>query len=248
MLRRTTSVIAALLCCSFMLSAHAESGLASFEIVSGDLPPFADQHNATHPGALVELVELLTQKLKQPNKVQFFPWARAIATAQSQNRVAILPFTRTPEREAQFTWLVKLYAQRFVAIRYRAPVIDKLEQLRGLRIAVLRGSPTHMFLIRNHFKPELIQAEAKNENMLKALDHGLVDVIYGSEQINLEVIKKSGRKLSDYHFGAMLDQGEIWLAGGKGFSSEDIRVLNAAMEALQKDGNYDQVMKKYGLK
>lgn len=248
MLRQTTSLIVALLCSSIMLSAHAQSELAKFEIVSGDLPPFSDQHNTAHPGALVEVVELLSHKLKQPNKVQFFPWARAIATTQNQNRMAILPFTRSPERETQFTWLVKLYAQRFVAIRHRAPAIDKLEQLRGLRIAVLRGSPTHIFLMRNHFKAEFIQAEAKNENMFKALEQGLVDVIYGSEQINIEVIKRSGRKLADYHFGAMLDQGEIWLAGGKGFKPEDIRAFNAAMEAIQKDGSYDQVMKKYGLK
>ncbi len=231
------------------LAAPAYS-VAPFQVVSGDLPPFAIAAKPEQPGVLVELVELLTEKLSAPQKVHFFPWARAIATAQSQSRVAVLPMTRTPEREEQFVWLVKMAVQRFGPISKHShkPRIDTLEQMRNLRIVVMRGSPTYDYLIRNNFKTEQILIESSIESMFKALDKGFVDVIYGSEQINTAVMQNTGRKLAHYHIGATVDLGEIWLAGSKDFTQQDAQAFQQAMAALHKDGSYARLMKKYNLK
>lgn len=224
--------------------------VAPFEVVSGDLPPFAIADQPHNPGALVELTELLAERLHVAQKVKFFPWARALATAQNQPRVAVLPVTRTTEREDQFVWLVKMAVQRFgpISKEDRPTKIDTLEQMRQLRIVVMRGSPTYNYLIRHHFTPQQILTESTIDGMLKALDKDVVDVIYGSEQINTAVIRNSGRQLNRYHIGKTVDMGEIWLAGSKGFSQEDILAFQQAMQALHKDGSYARLMKKYNLK
>ncbi|MBI3230809.1 MAG: transporter substrate-binding domain-containing protein [Burkholderiales bacterium] len=164
--------------------------------------------------------------------------------------MAVLPLTRTVERENQFTWLVKMATQRFgpIAKADSNTPSETLEQIRPLRIVVMRGSPTYDYLLKNKFKPEQILVESTLENMFKALDKGLVDVIYGSEQINSAVIASSGRKMNHYRFGSTISLGDIWLAGSKDFSASDIQLLQQAMAELQKDGSYARLMKKYKLK
>lgn len=222
--------------------------LAPFQLVAGDLPPFS-QADAKQPGALVELAEMLSQKLGQPQKAEFFPWARALAICEHQERTLILPLTRTLERESQFTWLFKMSAQHFVLISRskQGKQAHTLADLQGKQIGVLRGSPTLAFLQKNQIPARQITIEAKNELLLKALDHGLLDVIFGSAEIHRQVITKQGRQLSHYHFGPALDQGEIWLAGCKGFSQEDQQSFRQAWEMLQKDGSAAKILKKYAL-
>lgn len=221
---------------------------APFQLVAGDLPPFS-QSDTKHPGALVELAEILAQKLGQPQKAEFFPWARALAVCENQERILILPLTRTHERETKFTWLAKMSVQHFVLISRsnQVPQLHTVDDLKGKQIAVLRGSPTLSFLQKQQVPARQITIEAKNELLLKALDHGLVDAIFGSAEINRQVIRKSGRSLAHYHFGPTLTQGDIWLAGCKGFSQEDQHTFRQAWETLQKDGTAAKILKKYEL-
>lgn len=224
------------------------AGLQPWQIVSGDLPPFAIEHTPKRPGLLVELVEAMSARAGQTSKVQFFPWARALAMASSQPRTAILPLTRTPEREANFQWLVRLYVQRFVFINNRPrPPINTLDSARQQRIVVLRGSPNYLQLMQNGFLPNQVVQASSTEEMQRFLERGLVDAIYGGDVINLEKVRSSGRQLADFQVGMVLASGDVWLAAGKGMEEAERSVLQAAYDSLQADGSLARLFARYGL-
>ncbi|MFG6461327.1 substrate-binding periplasmic protein [Roseateles sp. DXS20W] len=227
----------------------AAEALAPLRVVSGDLPPFAVDGQPERPGVLVELVELLLKRCGQPARVEFFPWARALATASNQPRIAILPLTRTPERDPQFQWLLKLYVQHFVFInRSGQPLVAGLEQARQLRLAVLRGSPNLAQLQRHGFSTGQVTQASSVDDMLRMLDRGVVDAIYGGDVINLDKVRSSGRDPAAYQVGVTLESGEIWLAASAGFSDADRQQLKEAHQALLREGAVERLFRAYGIK
>ncbi len=225
------------------------AGVAALRVVSGDLPPFAVQGQPERPGVLVELVEQVLRRCGQPVKVEFFPWARARATAAAQPRVAILPLTRTPEREGAFQWLLKLYVQHFVFInRSRFPPVTSLEQARQLRLVVLRGSPNLAQLQRHGFMPGLLMQASSVDDMLRMLERDVVDALYGGDLVCMDKVRASGRIPGDFQVGLALDSGDVWLAASGGFSEAEQAALQQAHQALLREGGVEQLFRHYGLR
>lgn len=220
-----------------------------FELVTSDLAPYAIANQPTSPGALVELVETMMQRMGRAQRVRFFPWARAVAMAQTGERIAILPLTRTPEREGKFRWLVKLYPVRFVFITRddaKKPA-QTLEQARQLSVGVLRGAPNLTQLLNRGFDKRLIAEETTIDSIFKSLDHGLIEAYYGPEAVGLTALRTTGRDVSRYRVGLLLEQNEIWLGGSSQFNDHDIKILQQTLDALKKDGTYSKLLKKYHL-
>jgi len=240
--RRACCLSWSLLACSPL--AHAESD--SLQVVTGNLPPFAVEGADAEPGMLVELTEALLAQAGWPVKVQFYPWARAMQTALHQPRTLILPLTRTPEREAQYQWLVRLYVQRFVFItRKGMPKVAQLAQAQGLRVVVLRGSPNVAQLQRHGFADERITQATTVVDMLRMLELGMVDAIYGGDLVNLSAAVQSGRDPTRFELGLLLESGEVWLAASSGVTEAEAQRLQAAHQALVRNGVQDKIFGRY---
>lgn len=219
---------------------------APLQVVTADFPPFAVDGQPEHPGLEVELVQQMLQRVGQPATVAFYPWVRALAMTASQPRVAVLPLTRTPEREAHYQWLVKLGQQHFVFINRRtsAPVTT-LEQARKLKLVVLRGSPNLAQLLSRQFGENQVAQVTRVDDMVRMLDRGMVDAIYGGDAINMENIRLSGRNPADYQVGMTVESADIWLGGGKGFSEAERQTWQQAYDAMVKDGTVARLYRSY---
>lgn len=229
------------------LPARADEA-ARLNIVTGDLPPYAIEGQPQRPGLHVEVVEQMLKRAGSPVKVSFYPWARAIALAQHAQHTAILPLTRTPEREAQYTWLVKLDTQHFVFInRQGDKPITTLEQARKLRIVVLRGSPNLAQLLSRQFSEAQIVQATKLEDMVRMVERGIVDALYGGNVINMEKIRASGRNPASFQTGMLVESADMWLAGGKDFGEHEAGAWRQAYEDMAKDGALLRIYRSYGL-
>lgn len=228
--------------------ARAESWPA-LRIVTGDLPPFAVEASTEHPGVLVELAEAVLRHAGMAAKAEFYPWARALHLVKQQPRVAILPLTRTPEREAQYQWLLKLYVQHFAFItRSDDAPVTHVARARRMRVALLRGSPNLAQLLRQDFSEARIVQAPSVEDMLKLLERGHVEAIYGGELICLDKARTTGRDLAGLRVGLRLDSGDVWLAGGSGFSDADRQRLEDSHRALLRDGSIERLFRSYGIR
>lgn len=231
-----------------MALAASPEAAAPLQIVTGDLPPYAIEGRPQRPGLHVEVVEQVLRRAGTPVKVAFYPWARAIALANHAPHTAIVPLTRTPEREAHFTWLMKLDTQHFVFInRHGDAPVASLEQARKLRIAVLRGSPNLAQLLNRQFSEAQIVQATKVEDMVRMLERGIVDAIYGGNVINMEKIRASGRSPAAFQVGMLVESADMWLAGGLGFGDSEQAAWRHAYEAMAKDGTLARLYRRYNL-
>ena len=240
------ALLLALLVCG--RPAWAGEAALPLQIVTADLPPFAIAGHPARPGLHVEVIEEVLRRAGSPAKVGFYPWARAIALPRVTARTAVLPLTRTAEREHQFTWLLKLDTQQFVFInRHGDKPVASLEQARKLRIVVLRGSPNLEQLTRREFDPSNILQATSVEDMVKLVERGIADALYGSSAINLEKIRSSGRDAAAFQVGMAVESADIWLAGGKGFKPGEAAAWQQAYDAMAKDGALARIYRTYNM-
>jgi polar amino acid transport system substrate-binding protein len=242
---RRQAMLAMMLLCA---QATASETAAPLQVVTGDLPPYAIEGQPQRPGLHVEVVEQVLRRAGSPVKVGFYPWARAIALATHTPHTAILPLTRTPEREPNFTWLMKLDTQHFVFInRHGEAPVTSLEQARKLRIVVLRGSPNLAQLLNRQFAEAQIVQATKVEDMLRLLERGVVDALYGGNVINMEKIRASGRNPASFQIGMLVESADMWLAGGPGFGDSEQAAWRQAYDAMARDGSLARIYRSYGL-
>jgi len=228
------------------LQARADT-LAPYQIVSGNLPPFTAESGPNSPGALGILVRDMAKRLGDAPPIQFYPWSRALSMVGTQPRTLILPLTRTPEREANYRWLVKLYRQQFVFIALRGATanLDSLDALRDMRIAVLRGSPNEGHLSSRNFK-QIVPANSV-QDMARMLERDMADAIYGGDAINLAVLAESGLPRSQLKVSKPLDYGEIWLGGSLDIPEAEALLWQNAMKQLVREGVVRRTLTRYGL-
>lgn len=238
-------VLLALLLMVIHLGGHAES-IAPYRIVSGHLPPFTVESGDATPGALGALVREMALRLGEAPAIQFYPWTRALTMAQSQPRTLILPLTRTPERESNYRWLVKLYRQKFVFIAMRGTEVklDSVDALSELRIGVLRGSPEGQLTGLN-FK-RVVPANSVVD-LARMMERGVVDAVYGSEAINLAGLTDYGIARANLQVSKPLDDAEIWLGGSLDIPESEALLWQNAMQQLVRDGVVRRILVRYGL-
>lgn len=229
--------------------ASAPAQPAPLTLVTSELPPMAMAGKPGQRGVLLDLVEAVLKQADLVARPEFFPWARAMLMASETPRTLIMPLNRTADREPRFQWLLKLYAQRFAFVTLAPkPRVESIEQARRLRIASLRGSSSLAVLQEQGLKTSRIYQSTSISDMQRALEHGLVDALYGSEIIHTDAWRRSGRDPARLQTGLMLESADIWLAAQGGVSEAEQARLTAAHEALLADGSVERLFKRYGLK
>lgn len=218
-------------------------------LVTSDLPPMTMPGEEGQRGVLLDLVEAMLNQAGLATQPEFFPWARAILLAAEKPRTLVVPLNRTPERESRFQWLVKLYAQRFTFITLAGkPRVDSIEQARSLRIACLRASSNVNQLQKQGVPLARVYQSASIADMQRALQRGLVDVLYGSELIHTDAWRRSGGNATQLQMGLTLESADVWLAAQGGVTDAEKARLQQAHGALLGDGSVERLFRRYGLK
>ena len=198
-------------------------------------------------GVLLDLVEALLKRADLAVQPEFFPWARAMLLAGEKPRTLILPLNRTPDREAKFQWVLKLYAQHFVFLSLaNKPRVETIEQARELRISGLRGS-SNLGKLQQEGVHRLYQATSIAD-MHRALERGLVDAIYGSELIHTDAWRRGGHDPARLQAGLSLESADIWMAAQGGVTDAELAKLREAHDAMLADGSIERLFKRYGMK
>ncbi len=219
-------------------------------LVTSELPPFAmEAGHGGRRGVLLELAEILLQRAGLVSHTRFYPWARALLLASETPRTLILPLNRTPEREARFQWLVKLYTQRFVFLSISPqPRVDSIEQALAARVGVLRGSSNLARLQQLGLKQERLYEAANVDDLHRALERGLVETMYGSELIHTESWQRKGRPRELLQVGLMLESADTWLGAQGGVTDDEINRLRQQQEAMLADGSMERLFRRYGIR
>jgi polar amino acid transport system substrate-binding protein len=212
-------------------------------VFAGPIEPYAIE-KGSRPGAAVDVLTEMAKRSGIQLTIRFEPWARAQADAQAGSAVAILPLTRTPEREPKYTWITPLLSDQIYLQAVRKELdISSMDKAKALNVAALRSTPQEEVLKASGFsKIELLMDEDTGAKMLKA---GRVDAWFSRGMVASFTYAKNGGDPKELLRGAETETPPMYLGGSLDFPRDVAAKLNEAFNAMKADGTYDRIVRSY---
>lgn len=178
------------------------------------------------------------------------PWARAFATAKHNPNTLILSMIRTPEREADFHWLIKVSqtARVFISLASKPEnYVDDIEQAKNKLIAVVLGSAAHNELISDGFSEQKnLYIVSSDEQMINLLANGRIDLVYTDPNNVLKHLKSSGNANIAIRHNKIVskDQRISYIALNKNTDIAIVQQLQNAARKFEKTAEYRYLLAK----
>lgn len=228
-------------------AAGAPAALLGF---TENLPPLNYQDGDEAQGFAVELLRLMAQGAGLRLALQVLPWQRAMQRAEAEPASVLFSLTRTPEREAQFRWVGPIAQRRILLYRLatRAELrLARLEDLGAMKIGVVRNSATDRQLQAAGLQPG-VQLEhglddATNLRKLLAGRMEFVALLDWAAAWNLRQLQLPYATLQP-----VLEQDtskSYWYGLHPDTAPATARRLQAALDALRRNGRYDGLRQRY---
>ncbi|MBC3910403.1 substrate-binding periplasmic protein [Undibacterium umbellatum] len=223
---------------------------AQIKWVTAELPPYLWLNHNVPQGYVYELIVAMSAQLGRKPDLSIYPWARAIKMTREGRNYGVFPLQRTLERESSYKWLIHLGTAPNRFFGKRSTIAGNvniehasIEQLRGLRVGIVRGSSLEQELLAENFRN--IQYEKDYQSLLKLLQLGGLDAVYSGYSIMISAVEEYGFRLEDFTTGLNMGSAELYMASSMNVSEEEERVWRKAYEVLQKDGTVQRLRKKY---
>lgn len=222
--------------------------------VAEDLPTFHFRDAQGQPaGALVELVNELAKTAKVDYEIELVPFARAYRLLEHDPNVLMFSLLKSPNRERSFRWLGETYHNSafLVGLKERNLSITSLSQAKSLTVGTIRGYYSETFLRNAGFKEnENLTLSVKYDQLWHMLFQGHIDLVLTNNIALKRELKQSG--LSIDKVTQYLELGDfpskLYLVGNLTIDAEKALALSSALEQVKRDGRYQAILKRWGLK
>lgn len=206
-------------------------------------PPTSMQEGVRVIGSATEKVREAMTRAAVPYTLELLPWKRAYAAALARPDACVYSTTRTPERERLFKWVGPTDEGEWVLLgradrNYR---LRTLEDARGLRIGTYNGDARDEFLRARGFKVDSAPNDMINPQklMLNRIDLWAAGFRRGSAVMRSN--GWTGKIVPVLTFNRV----KLYLACNRTVPNATIDRLNAALEAMAKDGTTRRFDRKY---
>lgn len=220
----------------------AASGARAQTMYLQDNPPYSGP--GTPPGIMLQVVREMARLLHVEVPVQFMDWPVAQKTVREGKDGIIFPFTRTPQRETQYAWLLKFWdvEDKFVVAEGK-PAIDSYEAAAALPgVGVIEGSAEDTQL-KDH-KLTNLHRYANAKAVAAAVAAGQVAAGYGP-LIEVKYAWLQQKLPGTPVFGKTVFVGAHWIATSKNAPDINPADWQQAFDALQQDGTFDRIYASY---
>ena len=165
------------------------------------------------------------------------PWARAQVNVASGHNQLIIPLSRTPDREARYTWIVPVMPLERAFFSLDEPVrnFDQARQ-RYQRIGVGLGTAQVEILRREGFANEQIIQLKLGENPAILLTLGRIDAWFSGVPEALYIWNQSSPQRQTLRQSPVPASSELYLACSKSCDSQLVEQLKAAVVQLESSG------------
>lgn len=218
--------------------------------VTENLPPLNYLDDGHPQGFSVELLRMMASQSGIRLELQVLPWQRAMQVAEASSHSALFSLTRTPEREAQFQWVGPIAQRRILLYKLASRTdlaLSQLGELGGSRIGVVRDSAADRALQAAGLRPgiELEHGldDATNVRKLLAGRMEYVTLLDWAAAWNLRQLQLPYGTLQ-----AVMEQDvskSYWYGLRPDADSALVRRLQAALDAIRRDGRYERLRQRY---
>ncbi|MES2149145.1 MAG: transporter substrate-binding domain-containing protein [Pseudomonadota bacterium] len=172
------------------------------------------------------------------------PNPRAMAMVRQHDDTLITALSRTPEREAAYTWVAPILPVQ----RSFYTIGERVDSFAGARkrlrqIAVSRNTANLEILLREGFTPDQLVEVNAGQSAPRMLKAGRVDAWFNLVPESEALLRQVGA--GAVVAGARLAPTELYLACSRRCRSDYVQRLRAALAAMKADGSMAVLMNKY---
>lgn len=234
-----------LLCLALMCMLLAGANAREITVNAGDISPFSFEVNDRPTGIAVDILNAAGKTAGVSFRFNFLPWKRAQLETLASADHAIVPLSRTPEREHDYQWIVMLFEYHFVIVTragHAAPAT--LDDVKKLSVGVLRGNPMHTTLPELGF--ENLRPGNSEEMLARQLRANLIDAWVAAEPVVRDTYQRIGGNLNELHIGPRVGEPmQVYLAASKGFPAADAKLIADEVNRLRASGEINRILDRY---
>ncbi|KQV64643.1 transporter substrate-binding domain-containing protein [Rhizobium sp. Root1220] len=216
---------------------------ATVTLTTEEYAPFNYRDGKAIKGTSVEQVEKIMAAAGIDYTIEMLPWARAYSLAQTTPMTCVFTTAHNTKRDPMFRWVEPLLVDNNILIKKSGSSVSasNLEEAKNYTIGTQREDYTETVLKEKGF-PKLDVATDFNATLRKLLN-GRVDMMPISEiyfaKLKAEQPIEKVTTLSSQPMG---------IACEKGFPSDLLTKMQAALDRLIADGTQEAIFMKYGLR
>ena len=229
------------------------SGLAASEVLvyRHETMPWCGTVDGRDAGVTVEILEQITLHGGPTFTYQSLPWKRAQIMVQKHKGTAIIPLTRTPTREDNYTWIVPLVPNQ-IRLTYFSQSVDEafrlkaltLDQVNSLSVGVIEGSSIIPTLEKQGFAG--IYQASDVAQLIDLLIKGRYDAMVESKLVDTYQWQQLGHNKSDLVPGPNMEGvNYIYLGANKDFPAEISEQIRLAMEKIKANGVLAEILARW---
>lgn len=175
--------------------------------------------------------------------IELLPWKRAYLAAQQRPDACVYSTSRTPEREGLFKWVGPTAVAEWVMMARADSKLKlrSLEDARGLRIGTYNGDARDAYLRARGFRVDAANEDLANAGKL-LLDR--IDLWAASLRSGSTILTRYGydKKIVPL---LVFNRIELYLACNPAVPDAVVARLNAAFEAMARDGTARRIERSY---
>jgi polar amino acid transport system substrate-binding protein len=204
--------------------------------------------NGENKGPSIEILKAILKEAQLDAKVEFMPWVRAFSIASNNPNTLILSMIKTPERELNFHWLIKVsnLTRVFISLKNKPEnYVDNMQQARQKLTAVVLGSAGYSELISQGFSEHKnLYVVSDGETMVTLLENGRVDLVYEDPDNIQNILNKRGETIVAIRHKeiAAENQRSSYIAINKATDIEIVNRLQRAARKFEKTAEYTQLL------
>jgi polar amino acid transport system substrate-binding protein len=226
------------LCVSASLCAIAKKSVeTNLLAVANDNRLLQYYENGESKGPSIEILQAILKEAQLDAKVEFMPWIRAFSTASNNPNTLILSMIRTPERDDNFHWLIKVsnLSRVFISLTSKPENhVNNMHQAKQKLIAIVLGSAGYKELTSHGFsEQENLYFVSDSELMVNLLENGRVDLVY-DDPVNVQnILNERGSLDVAIYYKEIAPENErsSYIAINK---ATDITIVNRLQQAARK--------------
>lgn len=197
-------------------------------------------------GAFADIFREAAVRVGHDVDLRSVAWKRAQVTAKTEKGSAIGPITRVPAREDQYVWVAELLPLRltFLMMDNNQASPRTMNELKGLRVAVLSGSVADV--ITQRFDPKQVDVfrGTNDQSILRMLQRGRVDGWLIWELVGLEGVRRLNLQ-SEVKRSFTYTVGPLYMATNSETSQHEVQRWQDTLNAMRQEGRIDQILQNH---
>lgn len=234
-----------------LAAATAAAGAQAQELrlLAAELPPYTYQVPSASVseqpgpgrGVIHDLVKELARRVGHSGHIEYMPWYRAQEIAQRGPRVGILALTRSPEREAQYRWLVELLQDDLVLVGSPGVDVSDLSRVKDRPVGVLERSGAEALARSLNFSK--VSPQREEWMNAKGMKDRRIDAWIAPRAMVVHAVREVRGNLDVLQFGQVIRTSRLYLASSPDLPDAEAQQWQAAWAAMQADGSAARIMR-----